>query len=117
MPEFLLLIVIMTLALGAYWSLVIFPKQRDFSQRQNFVRALTEGDEVITAGGIIGRVINIHAEQGFAYIEIADGLTVRVITASILGQFDPEELARNIQMAQDTSETDRQSQPQDADAN
>lgn len=117
MPEFLLLIVIMTLALGAYWSLIVFPKQRDFSTRQKFVRALAEGDEVITAGGIIGRIIDIHADEGIAYVEIADGLIVRVITASLLGQFDPEELVRNIQMAQDSSETDRQSQTQNAGAN
>lgn len=110
MPEFLLLIVIMTLALGAYWSLIVFPKQRDFSKRQNFVRALAEGDEVITAGGIIGRVIDIRADEGVAYVEIADGLVVRAITASLLGQFDSEELARNIQMAKADVEPEHQNQ-------
>jgi preprotein translocase subunit YajC len=107
MPEFLLLIVVMTLALGAYWSLVIFPKQRDFSKRQRFVRALAAGDEVITAGGIIGRVVDIRAEEGVAYVEITDGLIVRVITASLLGQFDPEELARNVRMAEVDGEAER----------
>lgn len=117
MPEFILLFAIMMLALGAYWSMVVFPKQRDFSKRQKFVRALAEGDEVITAGGIIGRVIDIRADEGIAYVEIADGLTVRVITASLLGQFDPEELARNIQMARNASEPDHHSQQQSAEAN
>lgn len=99
MPEFLLLVVVLVLALGAYWSMVVFPKQRDFSKRQKFARTLTEGDEVITAGGIIGRVVDIRGEEGIAYVEIADGVTVRVITASLLGQFDPDELKRNVQMA------------------
>lgn len=83
------------LVLGAYWSLVIFPRQRDFAKRQTFVRGLAEGDEVITAGGIIGKVIDIHGEEGIAIIEIAPGVTIRVISASVLGAYDPEELAQN----------------------
>lgn len=107
MAEFLLLGFVLLLALGAYWSLVIFPKQRDFSKRQKFVRTLAAGDEVITAGGIIGRVVDIHGDDGVAYVEIADGLVVRVITASLLGQFDPEELRRNVQMAVGEAEDER----------
>ncbi len=95
MQEIVLLALIMALAMGAYWSMVIFPKQRDFQKRQRFVRALAEGDEVITAGGIIGRVVGLEAEAGIAYVELADGLVVRMIAAALLSPFDPEELAEN----------------------
>ncbi|HEX2622349.1 MAG TPA: preprotein translocase subunit YajC [Phototrophicaceae bacterium] len=95
--EPILLTFVMILVLGAYWSLVIFPRQRDFQKRQTFVRALVEGDEVITAGGIIGRVLDIRGEEGIAYVELADGVVVRVITASLMGTFNPEELALNAQ--------------------
>jgi preprotein translocase subunit YajC len=98
MPEFILFSFVLLLLLAAYWSLVIFPRQRDFQKRQSFARALVAGDEVITAGGIIGRVIDIRGAEGIAYIELADGVVVRVITASLLGAFDAEELARNAQM-------------------
>ncbi len=98
MQEIILLAFVMALAMGAYWSMVIFPKQRDFQKRQRFVRALAEGDEVITAGGIIGRVVGLEAEQGIAYVEIADGLVVRMIAASVLTPYDPEELAKNARM-------------------
>jgi preprotein translocase subunit YajC len=99
MQEFIFLAFVMLLVLSAYWSLVIFPRQRDFSKRQQFVRTLVEGDEVITAGGIIGRVLDIRGDEGIAYVELADGVVVRVITASLLQPFDPEELKRNVQMA------------------
>ena len=95
MREFALLAFIMLLGLGAYWSLVVFPKQRDFQKRQQFARALAEGDEVITYGGVIGRVIAIDAEQGIAQVEIADGVVVRLINAALMQPYDAEEIAEN----------------------
>lgn len=98
MQEIILLAVILALGMGAYWAMVLFPKQRDFSKRQRFVRELAEGDEVITAGGIIGRVVGLEAEEGIARVELADGLVVRMVAASLLAPFDPEELAKNARM-------------------
>lgn len=98
MESIVLVAFVMALAMGAYWSMVLFPKQRDFQKRQNFVRDLSAGAEVITAGGIIGRVVEVVPDEGIAYVEIADGLVVRMIAASLLSPYDPEELARNARM-------------------
>ena len=95
MQEILIVAVVMLLGMGAYWSMVLFPRQRDFQKRQRFVRTLAAGDEVITAGGIIGRVIDLNADHGVAHVEIADGVVVRMIAASLLSPFDPEELSEN----------------------
>lgn len=97
--EFVVFSVVFLLALGAYWSMIVFPKQREFSKRQRFVRTLNEGDEVITAGGLIGRVLEIRGLEGIAIVEFAPGFQVRAVTASLLEPFDAEELKRNIQMA------------------
>ncbi|MEM9950691.1 MAG: preprotein translocase subunit YajC [Chloroflexota bacterium] len=97
MAEFLAVGVVLILLMGGYWSFFVFPRQRDFAKRQNMVRALAEGDEVITAGGIIGKVRDIEGDKGIAHVELADGLQVRVIIASILDSYDPEELAKNAQ--------------------
>ena len=51
MPEFALVAVLLVLGIGAYWSMVVFPQQRDFQKRQRYVRSLFAGDEVITYGG------------------------------------------------------------------
>jgi preprotein translocase subunit YajC len=98
MQEFALLAFVLLLALGAYWSMVTFPKQRDFQNRQRFARELARGDEVITYGGIIGRVLSIDAEQGIARVEIAEGVVIRVITAALMQPFDSEEIAQNARM-------------------
>ena len=97
MSEFVLVGLLLLLGLGAYWSMVIFPRQRDFQKQQRYVRSLQTGDEMITYGGIIGRVLSIEADQGIAHVEIADGVVVRVVTASLIRPYDPNELAESAQ--------------------
>lgn len=97
MPEFVLLAIIMVLGLGAYWSLVTFPKQREFQKRQRFVRALGVGDEVITAGGIIGKVVAVDGDKGIAHVEIAEGVVIRLVAAAMLQAYDPERIAQDAQ--------------------
>ncbi len=96
--EFALLAVVMLLGLGAYWAMVIFPKQRDFTKRQRYVRSLSVGDEVVTYGGVIGKIIGIEAEKGIARVEIADGVVVRLLTAALVQPYNPEEFAKAAQM-------------------
>jgi len=98
MPEFVLFGFIFLLILGAYWALVVYPKQRDFQKRQRYVSTLNVGDEVITYGGIIGRIMLVEAEQGIAHVQIADGVTVRLVTAALMQAYDPEAIAQNAQM-------------------
>ncbi len=92
--EFALLALVVLLGLGAYWAMVLFPKQRDFTKRQRYVRSLAEGDEVVTYGGIVGKVLQIESEKGLAHVEIAPGVVVRLITAALMQPYDPEEFAK-----------------------
>lgn len=95
MPEFALLAFVMLLAMGAWWSMVTFPKQRDFSKRQKLVSTLAKGDEVVTYGGIIGKIIDVDAETGVTLVEIADGVYVRMLNVAIIQAFDAKEVAEN----------------------
>ena len=94
MQEFALLALVMLLGLGAYWAMVVFPKQRDFTKRQRYVRELAAGDEVVTYGGIVGRVVSIEAGKGIAHVEIAEGVVVRLITAALVQPYDEVEFAK-----------------------
>lgn len=94
MQEFALLAFVMVLVLGAYWAMVIFPKQRDFQKRQRYVRNLNIGDEVVTYGGIIGKVVNVETELGTVQVEIASGVVVRLIAAALVQPYDPEVFAQ-----------------------
>lgn len=100
MEQTILFALIFLLALGAWWSLVIFPRQRDFAKRQQYVSNLKTGDEMITYGGIIGRVVSVEAEQGTAQVEIAPGVVVKVISVALVQPFEPEKLAESARKAE-----------------
>jgi preprotein translocase subunit YajC len=96
-PEFVLFGFVFLLILGAYWALVVYPKQRDFQKRQRYVSTLNVGDEVVTYGGIIGKIVKVEADKGIAHVQIADGVAVRLITAALMQAYDPEAIAQNAQ--------------------
>jgi preprotein translocase subunit YajC len=105
MQEFVLVGVLLLLGLGAYWSMVIYPRQRDFQKQQRYVRSLKTGDEMITFGGIIGRVLEIDADKGIAHVEIAEGIVVRMVTASLIRPYDPKEFVQNEQQEGEAHES------------
>lgn len=98
MLEFVFVFVLLVLGLGAYWAMVVFPKQREFQNKQKVVRSLHVGDEIVTYGGIVGKIIDIDVEKGVSYVEIADGITIRLLTAAIQQVYDAEEIAYNAQL-------------------
>jgi preprotein translocase subunit YajC len=100
MEQSILFALVLFLALGAYWSLVIFPRQREFEKRQKYVQALNPGDQMITYGGIIGTIIEVQADNGIATVEIAPGVIVRVLIQSLVQPFDAETIGKSARKAQ-----------------
>ena len=98
MAEFVLVFAILALALGAYWALIIFPRQRAFQRRQKLARALRAGDEIVTYGGIVGVIIDIDADQGVSQVEIAKGVRVTLLTAALQQVYDRGEIAYNARL-------------------
>ncbi|MCY3866966.1 MAG: preprotein translocase subunit YajC [Chloroflexi bacterium] len=98
MPEFVLVFAILALVLGGYWALIIFPKQRAYQHKQKVVRSLHVGDEIVTYGGIVGKIIDIDVDQGVSHIEIADGVRIKLLTAALQQVYDPDELAYNAKL-------------------
>lgn len=109
LAEFLAVGALLILGIGAYYSFVLFPKQYEFRKRQEMARSLAEGDEVITGGGLVGRVMKIESDKGVAYVELAEGLQVRVVTAALIDRYDPDAIARNANIG-------REDQPEEATA-
>jgi len=92
------LFIIGLFAIGIY-AFLIMPRQRAFKERQKLVSQLHEGVEVITYGGIIGKVIKIEAEQGLVMLEIAPGVQARVLAQAISSEFQPQAIADSAQKA------------------
>ena len=69
----LLMIVVM---FGALYFLMIRPQQKKMKDHQNLVARLAPGDEVVTSGGLLGRITEVG--DAFVTIEVADGVRVKV---------------------------------------
>ena len=64
------------------YFLLIRPQQKKVKEHQAMVEALRRGDQVVTQGGLIGKVSKVK-EDGELEVEIADGVRVRVVKATI----------------------------------
>jgi|TARA_R110000787_G_scaffold5372_13_gene19662 preprotein translocase subunit YajC len=70
------------LIFGIMYFLLIRPQQKKLKDHQAMVSALRRGDQVITQGGIVGKVVKVK-DDGELEVEIADGVKVRVIQSTI----------------------------------
>lgn len=64
------------------YFLLIRPQQKKVKEHQAMVAALRRGDQVVTQGGIVGKVVKVK-EDGEIEVEIAEGVKVRVIQHTI----------------------------------
>lgn len=64
------------------YFLLIRPQQKKVKEHQAMVAALRRGDQVVTQGGVIGKVVKVK-DDGELEVEIADGVKIRVIQSTI----------------------------------
>jgi preprotein translocase subunit YajC len=69
------------LIFAIFYVLMIRPQQQRAKQHQAKIEAVKKGDDVITGGGIRGRVTKVSDDE--AEVEIAQGVKVRVIKSTI----------------------------------
>lgn len=70
------------LVFGIMYFLLIRPQQKKVKEHQNMVAALRRGDQVVTQGGIIGKVSKVKDDNEIE-VEIASGVVIRVVRATI----------------------------------
>jgi len=66
-----------------FYVLMIRPQQRRVKEHQDAIAAVKKGDEVVTGGGIRGRVTKVGDDE--AEVEIAQGVRVRVVKSTLTG--------------------------------
>ncbi|EIE52535.1 preprotein translocase subunit YajC [Salipiger aestuarii] len=81
------------LIFGIMYFLLIRPQQKKVKEHQKMVAALRRGDQIVTQGGIIGKVAKVK-ENNEVDVEIAEGVKVRVVQSTItqvLSKTEPAE--------------------------
>jgi len=69
------------LLIVAFYFLLIRPQTKRAKEHKNMVAALKKGDEVVTGGGVLGRITEIG--ENFIQVEVADNIQLKVQKGSI----------------------------------
>lgn len=69
-------IIMMVVLFGAMYFLLIRPQNKKAKEHKDLILSLNNGDEVITVGGLLGKVIKVI--DHFVVLAIADGVEVAV---------------------------------------
>ena len=72
----------LVLIFAIMYFLLIRPQQKKMKDMKAMVDALRRGDQVLTSGGIIGKVYKVN-DDGVLEVEIAEGVRVKVLKHTI----------------------------------
>jgi preprotein translocase subunit YajC len=72
-----------------FWLLLIRPQRRRQRAQEEMIASLRVGNEIVTAGGLYGDITAIEGDEVF--VEIADGVEVRVARRAVAGVMPDED--------------------------
>jgi preprotein translocase subunit YajC len=76
-------IIMLVLMFAIFYFLLIRPQQKKAKQHKQLIESLKAGDEVITVGGIHGKVTAV--QEDIVTVEVATGVKIRVSRSSVAG--------------------------------
>jgi preprotein translocase subunit YajC len=69
------------LMFGVLYFIMIRPQMKRQKEHRNMLSAMAKGDEVVTNGGIVGKVTKVS--EAYVGVEIAEGTEITVQKASV----------------------------------
>ncbi|WP_415403452.1 preprotein translocase subunit YajC [Tateyamaria sp. SN3-11] len=75
------------------YFLLIRPQQKKVKEHAAMVSALRRGDQVVTQGGLIGKVVKVKDDNEIE-VELAEGVKVRVVQSTIAQVINKTEPAK-----------------------
>ncbi len=93
MEQFIPLILIFAIM----YFLLIRPQQKKVKEHQTMVANLRRGDQVVTQGGLIGKVTKVKDGENELEVELAKDMKVRVVQstiATVLNKTEPADAAK-----------------------
>ncbi|MET0402746.1 MAG: preprotein translocase subunit YajC [Cystobacter sp.] len=73
------------------YFVMIRPQQKQLKKHQELIAGLKKGDEVVTQGGLIGRIQVVLERE--VTLEVASGTRIRVLKSSVAGRYAVPEAA------------------------
>ena len=70
---------IMLAVFGVVFYFMIYrPQAKRVKEHKGLMEALSKGDEVLTQGGIVGKIVKVSAEKDFIIVSVAEGTELTV---------------------------------------
>jgi len=69
-------LVLMVAIFGAFFFLMIRPQMKRAKEHKAIIDALQKGDEVVAAGGLLGRVTKVS--ENYVTVEIANNVEIQI---------------------------------------
>jgi preprotein translocase subunit YajC len=69
-------ILMLVVFFAIFWFLLIRPQQKKNKELRKMLSELSKGDEVVTNGGVIGKIAKI--DDTFVDLEVAENVTIKV---------------------------------------
>jgi preprotein translocase subunit YajC len=64
-----------------FWFLIIRPQMRQQKTQREKIAGVKKGDQVVTGGGIVGKVVRV--DDNYADVEVAQGVRLKVVKSTI----------------------------------
>ena len=81
--DFIVSLMPLVLIFAVFYFLMIRPQQSKMKQHREMIDNLKRGDQVVTGGGILGKVTKVEAGDATVIVEIAPNVQVRVSRSTI----------------------------------
>ena len=66
-----------------FYFMIYRPQAKRVKEHRSLMSALSKGDEVLTQGGIVGKIVKVSDEKDFIVVSIAEGTEVTVQKGAI----------------------------------
>ena len=90
-PEDLIMLLLIFVIM---YFLLIRPQQKKVKEHNAMLAALRRGDQIITQGGVVGKIVKVKDEANEVEVEIAEGVKVRVVKSTIATVMNKTEPAK-----------------------
>jgi len=76
--------IIMLLVFGLVFYFMIYrPQAKRVKEHKNLMSSLSKGDEVLTQGGVVGKITKVSDEKDFILVSVAEGTELTIQKAAI----------------------------------
>lgn len=91
-PEDLIMLLLIFVIM---YFLLIRPQQKKVKEHTAMLEALRRGDQIITQGGVVGKIVKVKDDANEVEVEIAEGVKVRVVKSTIATVMNKTEPAKS----------------------